>query len=151
DYRGDESLADPAAWPAALRRCAIRDQRLGMTSIGPHRHDLGLTLGGRSLRDLGSTGQQRTAAVALKLCERVTLAAAAGTEPALLLDDVFAELDPDRRSRLAARLAGSGGGAPQTFVTSPDADELPAAFQLEAFSVDQGRVRPRTDRPRRVA
>lgn len=136
-YRGDTALADAARWPAALERAASRDEGLGMTTVGPHRHDLELRLGGRMLREVGSTGQQRTAAVALKLCERETLALAAGTEPALLLDDVFAELDRDRQERLAARLAG---GAPQTFITAPRAEELPEAFHLEPLAVAGGRV-----------
>ena len=65
----------------------------------------------RSVRGYGSTGQQRSAAVALKLVELVTLREARGTEPALLLDDVFAELDDERRERLAARLVGRRGPA----------------------------------------
>ncbi len=138
DYRGDESLAEVERWPAALERAAARDEARGMTTVGPHRHDLELRLAGRMLREVGSTGQQRTAAVALKLCERETLAAASGSEPALLLDDVFAELDRERQQRLAARLAG---GAPQTFITSPREEELPESFHLAALSVEDGRVR----------
>ena len=136
-YRADEALAKPERWPAALERAAARDAALGMTTVGPHRHDLELRLGGRLLRQVGSTGQQRTAAVALKLCERQTLAAACGVEPALLLDDVFAELDRSRQERLATRLAG---GAPQTFITSPRQDELPERFHLEPLTVSQGTV-----------
>lgn len=135
-YRGDEALSEVERWPAALSRHAARDEALGMTTVGPHRHDLELKLGGRMLREVGSTGQQRTAAVALKLCERETLAAACGAEPALLLDDVFAELDRGRQERLAARLAGGA----QTFITSPREDELPDAFHLDALAVADGRV-----------
>lgn len=51
-YRGDQALGDPGQWPDALRRSATRDQRLGMTTVGPHRHDLELQLGGRPLRDV---------------------------------------------------------------------------------------------------
>jgi DNA replication and repair protein RecF len=137
-YRGDESLAEVERWQAALDRAAARDEARGMTTVGPHRHDLELRLAGRMLREVGSTGQQRTAAVALKLCERETLAAASGSEPALLLDDVFAELDRERQQRLATRLAG---GAPQTFITSPREEELPESFHLAALSVEGGRVR----------
>ena len=136
-YRGDDALSDPDHWAAALRRSGARDQKLGMTTVGPHRHDLELWLGSKALREVGSTGQQRTAAVALKLCERETLAATSGSEPVLVLDDVFAELDRGRQERLAARLAG---GTPQTFMTSPREEELPEAFHLEPFSVADGRV-----------
>ena len=75
-----------------------------MTTIGPHRDDLILEVGGRPLREFGSNGQQRGAAVALKLIELSALRAARGTEPALLLDDVFAAFDADRQRRLARRL-----------------------------------------------
>ncbi len=141
-YRGNAMLAEEGRWAEALERSAPRDAALGVTTVGPHRDDLELRLGGRSLREVGSTGQQRTAAVALKLCERATLATASGKHPALLLDDVFAELDRDRRERLAQRLvSGDGGpGAPQTFITAPREDELPEAFHLEVLSVEDGRV-----------
>jgi DNA replication and repair protein RecF len=137
-YRGDEALADPARWPDALARAATRDQAHGATTVGPHRHDLDLRIAGRPLREVGSTGQHRTAALALKLLERETLAAASGAEPVLLLDDVFAELDRSRQQRLAARLLA--GGARQTFITSPREDELPDAFHLETLAVEHGRV-----------
>ncbi len=137
-YRGDEALADPARWPDALARAAPRDLAHGATTVGPHRHDLELRIAGRSLREVGSTGQQRTAALALKLLERDTLAASSGAEPVLLLDDVFAELDRGRQQRLAARLLA--GGARQTFITSPREDELPEGFHLETLAVEDGRV-----------
>ena len=73
-----------------------------MSTVGPHRDDLKLEIGGKSVREYGSTGQQRSAAVALKLLELATLREARETEPALLLDDVFAELDDERRKRLVA-------------------------------------------------
>ncbi|NOT07210.1 MAG: DNA replication and repair protein RecF [Gemmatimonadales bacterium] len=137
-YRGDGALADEAAWPEAFARAANRDEALGATGTGPHRDDVDIRLGGRPLREVGSTGQHRTAAVALRLCERETLAAASGTEPALLLDDVFAELDAGRQERLAAAL--QQGAAHQTFITAPREDELPVDFHLETLQVENGRV-----------
>ena len=136
-YRGDAALGDPGAWTEALARVAGRDVALGTTTVGPHRHDLDLRLGRHPMREVGSTGQQRTAAVALRLCERETLATASGTEPALLLDDVFAELDRDRQHRLAALLLE---GNAQTFITAPREDELPEAFHLETLTIEAGRV-----------
>jgi DNA replication and repair protein RecF len=138
EYRGDTALADPGAWPEALRSAAGREARRGVTMVGPQRDDLAIDLGGRAIRDIGSTGQQRTAAVALKLCELAALGANRGTEPALLLDDVFAELDRDRQERLAARLGGPG--VRQVFVTAPRRDELPPGFPLPTFEVLQGAV-----------
>jgi DNA replication and repair protein RecF len=139
EYRGNVALVDAQAWPEALREVAHRELRRGVTLVGPQRDELALTLGGRVLRDVGSTGQQRTAAVALKLCELAALGASRGTEPALLLDDVFAELDRERQERLAARLGGPG--VRQVFVTAPRRDELPPDFRLPTFEILGGVVR----------
>jgi DNA replication and repair protein RecF len=136
-YHGRAELADVEAWGAALDLAAARDRARGATTVGPHRDDLVLELSGRSLRAVGSTGQQRTAAVALKLLELATLAAARGTEPALLLDDVFAELDAERQRRLAARLSAAER---QVFVTAPRGDELPPGLELPMWTVENGRV-----------
>ncbi|HEU4587601.1 MAG TPA: DNA replication and repair protein RecF [Gemmatimonadales bacterium] len=138
-YRGRRELADRAAWDEALAAAAARDRARGVTTLGPHRDDLVLELAGRPLREVGSTGQQRTAAVALKLLELDTLCEARSTEPALLLDDVFAELDRDRQERLARRLAAAPGR--QVFVTAPRRDELPPGMALPIWEVERGRVK----------
>jgi DNA replication and repair protein RecF len=137
-YRGGTELADPAAWDGALAGALRDDRARGMTTVGPHRDDLLLEIGDRRLREYGSTGQQRSAAVALKLIEIAALRKARGTEPALLLDDVFAELDRERQSRLALRLLGSGER--QVFVTSPRPDELPPNLGLPVWVVEGGVV-----------
>jgi DNA replication and repair protein RecF len=137
-YRGDAALAEEAAWEGALRAAEARERARGISLVGPQRDDLVLERRGRSLRDAGSTGQQRTAAVALKLCELLTLRRARGIEPVLLLDDVFAELDRDRQARLAARLETPG--LRQVFVTAPRRDEVPSELDLEWFEVADGRV-----------
>ncbi len=137
-YRGAPELADPGAWVQALGEAQIADRARGSSTLGPHRDDLRLEIGGRPVREYGSTGQQRSAAVALKLLELGTLREARDTEPALLLDDVFAELDDDRRQRLAARLVGSGER--QVFLTAPRAEELPRGVNLEVWRVTDGRV-----------
>jgi DNA replication and repair protein RecF len=115
------------------------DRARGMTTVGPHRDDLVLDVGGRRLREYGSTGQQRSAAIALKLLEITALREAHGTEPVLLLDDVFAELDRERQSRLALRLLGPEER--QVFITSPRPDELPPNLDLPVWGVEDGRVR----------
>jgi DNA replication and repair protein RecF len=137
-YRGGGGLAEPSAWSSALREAERADRARGLTTVGPHRDDLVLEIAGRPIRGYGSTGQQRSAAVALKLIEIATLREARGTEPALLLDDVFAELDRDRQSRLARRLL-SGGGR-QVFLTAPRRDELPPELELEVRTMSQGRL-----------
>lgn len=140
-YGGNSELADDDAWKPALATALPEDRARGMTTVGPHRDDLLLEIGGRRLRDYGSTGQQRSAAVALKLIEISHLRDARGTEPALVLDDVFAELDRERQSRLALRLLGPEDR--QVFVTSPRKDELPGNLELPIWVVENGRVASR--------
>jgi len=137
-YRTDAVLADPAGWTEALQRVRTRDLGRGMTTIGPHRDDLVMTVDGRALREFGSTGQLRSAAVALRLLELATIERSRGVPPALLLDDVFAELDADRQARLTDRLLAQRVG--QVFVTAPRRDELPAGLNLPVWSVHQGVV-----------
>jgi DNA replication and repair protein RecF len=137
-YRGISELAEDEAWTRALDGALPEDRARGMTTVGPHRDDLVLEIGKRRLRDYGSTGQQRSAAVALKLIEIAALREARDTEPALLLDDVFAELDRDRQSRLALRLLGPE--TRQVFVTSPRRDELPPNLDLPVWVVEDGRI-----------
>lgn len=137
-YQGRAELADTGAWDEALAESLADDCARSATRIGPHRDDLVLEVGGRRLRDYGSTGQQRSAAIALKLIEITSLRRARNTEPALLLDDVFAELDTERQSRLAQRLLDSADR--QVFVTSPRRDELPKNLELPVWTVEAGRV-----------
>jgi DNA replication and repair protein RecF len=137
-YRGTPELAEPEAWTAALSEAREADRARAMTTVGPHRDDLALQIGGRLLREYGSTGQQRSAAVALKLIEIATLREARGTEPGLLLDDVFAELDRERQRRLAVRLLG--GVDRQVLLTAPRPDELPPGLELEVWQMAGGRV-----------
>jgi DNA replication and repair protein RecF len=137
-YRGHSELADPVAWDAALGQALARDQARGMTTVGPHRDDLVLEVGGKPLREFGSNGQQRGAAVALKLIELAALRTARGTEPALLLDDVFAAFDRDRQRRLARRLLDVPER--QVFLTAPRMDELPPDLALPVWRIDAGRI-----------
>lgn len=137
-YRGHGELRDAAAWHPLLHEHLARDLTRGATGVGPHRDDLRLLLDGRDLRTFGSTGQQRTAAIALRLLELRTLAEDRGHEPALALDDVFAELDGERQARLAARLLDAN--ARQVFLTAPRAAELPAGLSLPTWRVANGKV-----------
>jgi DNA replication and repair protein RecF len=86
----------------------------GATLVGPHRDDVVFGLAGRDLAAFASRGQQRTAILALKLAELELLTERHGRPPLLLLDDVFSELDPERRAHLVRRI----GALPQAFVTT---------------------------------
>mgnify|MGYP002622793128 CR=1 FL=1 len=136
-YRGDAELADPAAWDERIAAHRVRDQQRGQTTLGPHRDDLVLGLGQKALREFGSTGQQRTAAIGLRLLEHDTLARDRDTRPALLVDDVFAELDGSRQARLADRLQAA---AVQLVVTAPRPEDLPDALEAPRWHVHDGTI-----------
>jgi DNA replication and repair protein RecF len=106
------------------------DMRRGITHAGPHRDDLALTLDGRELRAFGSAGQQRTAAIALRLLEAETLHERLGAAPLFLLDDPFAELDARRSARILELLADQGMG--QTLLTVPRESDIPPALSTLA-------------------
>jgi DNA replication and repair protein RecF len=135
----EEASAD--ALLEALQRQRPLDVRRGLTQTGPHRDDLVLTLDGHDLRVVGSAGQQRTAAIVLRLLEAATHQAATGVMPVLLLDDPFAELDRRRTERILTLLDGIGDG--QHVVCVPRADQIPARFtRLARWTVRDGAFAP---------
>ncbi|MGZ8468096.1 MAG: DNA replication/repair protein RecF [Gemmatirosa sp.] len=113
-----------AALERALAEKRPIDLRRGLTHAGPHRDDLELALGGRDLRLFGSAGQQRTAAIALRMLEAATLREHVGSAPLFLLDDPFAELDARRAHRILALLGDAGLG--QVLLVVPRASDVPA-------------------------
>lgn len=130
--------SDPAAAiAAALESKLALDLRRGMTQSGPHRDDLALALDSRDLRAFGSAGQQRSAAIALRMLEWETLRDACGGAPLLLLDDPFAELDVRRAARILELLSDAGIG--QTVLTVPRESDIPPEFtRLERARVVAG-------------
>jgi DNA replication and repair protein RecF len=89
------------------------------------------------VRAYGSAGQQRTAAIALRLLEAATLREATQAEPLVLLDDPFAELDARRASRILELLSHAERG--QTILAVPRDADIPGAFtRLERWQVDAG-------------
>ncbi len=89
-----------ARFAAALEQAAATEIARGMTIVGPHRDDWSFLLNGRSLSSFGSRGQQRSAILALKLAEINWMKQQTGETPVLLLDEVVAEFDEQRRSAL---------------------------------------------------
>lgn len=113
------------AFRAALADAREGELRRGVTLVGPHRDDVRLQLVGKDadldLRDYGSGGQRRTAALALRLIEAETIRARQGRHPLILLDDVFAELDEGRSERILDLIDAEDTG--QVVLTAPkDAD-----------------------------
>jgi DNA replication and repair protein RecF len=111
-----------------LAETAEKEVWNGSTLIGPHRDDIVFELAGRDLAGFASRGQQRTAILAFKLAELDLLTAQDGRPPLLLLDDVFSELDPERRSHLVRRIAA----LPQAFVTTTTLADLDPALVAAA-------------------
>ena len=105
---------------AALERQRPRERAAGMSLIGPHRDDLAFTLDGIDLNIYGSRGQQRLAALAVKLAEVELLESRVGTRPILLLDDVLSELDDAKQAAVIHVAAGRG----QTILTATTLDLL---------------------------
>lgn len=85
---------------AALLSVREKDLRLRTTTFGPHRDDLLLDINGKDVRAYASQGQQRSAALSLKLAELKVFEELTNEKPVLLLDDVFSELDDSRQSKL---------------------------------------------------
>jgi DNA replication and repair protein RecF len=97
----------------ALGRSRQDDVRRGVSTVGPHRDELVLAIGGMPARTHASQGEQRSLALALRLAIHALVTKVTGTAPVLLLDDVFSELDPDRSEALLDHLPSG-----QTILTS---------------------------------
>jgi DNA replication and repair protein RecF len=93
--------ATPEGYEEALREAYRSDVERGTTSVGPHRDELEVSLGGVNLTTYGSQGQQRLATLALKFAARDYMRRMTGEDPILLFDDVMSELDERRREYLA--------------------------------------------------
>lgn len=135
-----EQIAD--AFRDALADGAERERRLGTTPVGPHRDDVRLDLetgDGLDLREYGSGGQRRTAALALRLVEAKTIREQRGAAPLILLDDVFAELDEGRSERILEVMEREDTG--QVLLTAPkDADVRIKRDTLARWRIVAGRI-----------
>lgn len=144
DYRASVDLGEPGAdlQQALLDAVAARRKEeldRGISLVGPHRDELLLSLGDPQLRlpvkGYASHGESWSFALALRLAS-YDLLRADGDDPILVLDDVFAELDAERRQQLAELVAG----AEQVLVTAAVAADVPAALQGVRYLVADGQV-----------
>jgi DNA replication and repair protein RecF len=138
----EEDVAE--AFRDALVGSAERERRMGMTVVGPHRDEVLLRLEDEGddldLRDFGSGGQRRTAALALRLVEARTIREVRGQEPLILLDDVFAELDEGRSERILELMEREETG--QVLLTAPkESDVRIRRDRLPRWTIDGGQVR----------
>jgi len=137
----DESEMEEQAIDA-LAATRHSDIGRGSTSIGPHRDDLQIDVGGRDARLFGSQGQQRTSVISLKLAAMEHAKDQLGGPPLLLLDDIFSDLDARRRELLVERVGALKG---QAVLTCTEAESAGKALLNEAsvFAVHEGRIERR--------
>jgi DNA replication and repair protein RecF len=121
-----------------------RELERGVSLVGPHRDDVGVrlrsgtgTASALDARTYASQGDQRTAALAVKLAESDLLADALGEYPILLLDDVFSELDPSRRGWLSDAVRGRGQ---QVVLSSAEPGAAAAARADLVIEIEEGRI-----------
>jgi len=130
---------DADAYRAGLRADRAKDLRRGSASVGPHRDDLELSVGGMPARATASQGQHRALVLALKAAELAVIGRARDAHPILLLDDVSSELDADRTAALFAFLSSQRG---QVFLTTTRPELIPRHLgQHELGSGDSTRDR----------
>ena len=114
---------------------ARRDEEFarGITLVGPHRDELAVTLHGMPVRGYASHGESWSMALALRLAsyDIVRAESGPGGEPVLILDDVFAELDADRRERLALAVAD----VEQVLITAAVPEDVPSILTGRSVAV----------------
>ena len=106
-----------------LEQTLSTDERLGYTTMGPHRDDFSLFICRTSAADFASEGQQRTLSTALVLSQAELLQVETGRAPILLIDDIFGEMDPKRRIAFLEQLPNDS----QIFITTTHLDWLRSA------------------------
>lgn len=134
-YQVPSSLVDEEKYIEALHQTKERDLRNITTSIGPHRDDILIKINGKEVRQFGSQGQQRTAALCLKLAELQIMTEVLDDSPILLLDDVMSELDINRQRHLIEMIGGI-----QSFITTTQVD-----FEItgKQFAIHGGKIKER--------
>ena len=129
-----EGSSDTDALAAALLEALARrrsaELERGMCLVGPHRDDLELRLGEQPAKGFASHGESWSMALSLRLAS-YELLRAEGSEPVLILDDVFAELDNSRRQALA----GVAAGAEQVLITAAVGEDIPADWDATRIGI----------------
>lgn len=129
-----------ARYQQAMQESKTKDIARGSTTIGPHRDDWAFWVNGRDLSLFGSRGQQRSAVLALKLAEISWMTSQTGEAPILLLDEVVAELDEQRRALLLHYVQS----VEQAVLTATDKAMFSDPFlqQATTLHVENGRISP---------
>ncbi len=137
-----EFSADEDSFKEKLKESKKRDLKTLQTNYGPHRDDMIFTINDVDIRHYGSQGQQRTAALSLKLSEIEMVKKVTGEKPVLLLDDVLSELDSSRQNNLLSSISDI-----QTLITCTGLDDfIKNNFKIhKVFYVNNGVVTPKGD------
>ena len=140
-YLGGPASQSEDAYRDALAQTRARDRAAGRTLDGPHRSDLAVVFSEKAMPAAqSSTGEQKALLIGLILAHAGLVAQISGMTPILLLDEIAAHLDPDRRAALFARLSQLGC---QAFMTGTDAALFAnAGAELQHFHVQSGEIRP---------
>jgi DNA replication and repair protein RecF len=127
-----------AGFSARLKQLRTEEIRRGVTSIGPHRDELRFLANGVDLANYGSRGQVRTALLALKMAEVNWMKDNTGQFPVILLDEVMAELDEERRADLLNYLVDAG----QVMLTTTDTKLFSDSFVKNSviWKVENGAI-----------
>lgn len=132
--KSSRSLID--AFHEALRKAREKERSRGMTLVGPHRDDFVFSVNGTNLRKFGSRGEHKTVLMAIKFAEYEFLCQKRNETPILLLDDVFSELDLERKSWIHHAIEKTG----QVFLTTTDSTLLWEIEKGAVYRVRNGAV-----------
>ncbi len=121
-----------------LKKYIQKDIEASSTQLGPHRDDILMTINNKDIKTYGSQGQQRTVVLSIKLAEVELIKGQRGVYPILLLDDVFSELDEERRKYLIKSFQDM-----QTLITVTDAIDLKEMETIEKsiFYIEDGKLK----------
>ncbi len=134
-YGGDENeIAEKLL--GKLANNYEKDLRLGFTTVGPHRDDINVFIGGADAKGYASQGQMRTAALSLKLAEVQIFKEISGEYPVLILDDVMSELDLKRRRKLLECISGM-----QTILTCTHAERVLYGAECKKIRIENGKIK----------
>lgn len=132
-----ESSVSEEQFAYALKRNRRKDIEIGTTTAGPHRDDFSVFVNGENLKQYGSQGQKRTAALSIKLSEIDLIREEQGEHPVILLDDVFSELDEKRQEDLIRMI-----GDYQTIITCTKIEDFLGGLegQMRLFAIKEGKA-----------
>lgn len=134
----DNKLEMEKSYVDKLSKNIDKDIESASTGLGPHRDDILMTINNKDLKTYGSQGQQRTVVLSIKLSEVELIKKERGIYPVLLLDDVFSELDEERRKYLIRSFKDM-----QTLITVTDAIDLKQMNNIEksVFYIENGKLK----------